>query len=139
MVLSANPMENKLLALAQEAAEKAYAPYSHFPVGAAVLGENGKIYTGCNIENISFGLTNCAERTAIFNMVSDGCRKFKAIGVTADSPVLSAPCGACRQVLAEFAETPEVPVYISNGKETLRETVKGILPHAFTSIETNAR
>ena len=77
-------------------------PYSRFPVGAAPLAEDGTLYTGCNIENASFGLTNCAERTAIFKMVSDGRRRFTTIAVIADTDGPCSPCGACRQVMSEF-------------------------------------
>ena len=84
------------------AREKTYSPYSHFGVGAALLCEDGAIYEGCNIENASYGLTNCAERTAIFKAVSEGRTKFKALAVVADTEGPCAPCGACRQVMVEF-------------------------------------
>ena len=92
----------KLIDRAAVAREKAYSPYSHFGVGAALLCEGGAIYEGCNIENASYGLTNCAERTAIFKAVSEGHRKFKAIAVVADTEGPCSPCGACRQVISEF-------------------------------------
>ena len=84
------------------AREKTYSPYSHFGVGAAILCEDGTIYEGCNIENASYGLTNCAERTAIFKAVSEGHTNFKALAVVADTEGPCAPCGACRQVMVEF-------------------------------------
>ncbi len=101
----------ELFEKAAEASEKSYSPYSHFPVGAALLMEDGTVITGCNVENRSYGLTNCAERTAVFKAVSEGYRTFKALAIAtpeADYPV--GPCGACRQVLTEFApaETPVI-------------------------------
>ena len=92
----------KLMDCAIKARENAYSPYSHFAVGAALLCEDGTLYEGCNIENASYGLTNCAERTAIFKAVSEGHTKFKALAVVADTEGPCAPCGACRQVMAEF-------------------------------------
>ena len=92
----------KLIDRAAVAREKAYSPYSHFSVGAALLCEGGAIYEGCNIENASYGLTNCAERTAIFKAVSEGHTKFKALAVVADTEGPCSPCGACRQVISEF-------------------------------------
>ena len=92
----------KLIERAIVAREKTYSPYSHFGVGAALVCEDGSIYEGCNIENASYGLTNCAERTAIFKAVSEGHIKFKALAVVADTEGPCAPCGACRQVMVEF-------------------------------------
>ena len=100
---------------AREAAEQSYSPYSHFRVGAALLCSDGTIYTGTNVENRSFGLTICAERSAIVSAVSDGQKSFKALAVycpDADYPV--SPCGACRQVISEFT-TPDFPVYFFGG------------------------
>ena len=90
--------------------ENAYAPYSNYTVGAALLGENGQIYTGCNVENASYGLTVCAERNAVFKMVADGCRKIEAIAVATENS--GSPCGACRQVLVEFAQ--DIPIYLTD-------------------------
>ncbi len=129
--------ENALIAAAWKGAANAYIPYSHFPVGAAVLGEDGNIYTGCNVENISFGLTNCAERTAIFTMVAAGCKKFTAIAVTVNTPKITPPCGACRQVIAEMATGGDVPVILTNGETVIRETVNSMLPYAYFTLETN--
>lgn len=89
------------------AREKTYSPYSRFGVGAALLCEDGIIYEGCNIENASYGLTNCAERTAIFKAVSEGHTKFKALAVVADTEGPCSPCGACRQVISEF-DIPQI-------------------------------
>ena len=101
-------MMDKLIAEAKMAREKAYAPYSNFKVGAAVLTSNGKIFSGCNIENSSYGLSICAERAAIFNAVSSGYKKFTKIAVVTDSEPPSSPCGACRQVIFEFGDDIEV-------------------------------
>ena len=92
----------KLIQAAIEMRKQSYSPYSNFAVGAAVLSNDGYIYGGCNIENVSYGLTNCAERTAIFNAVSDGKRNISAIAVVADTDRPCSPCGACRQVIGEF-------------------------------------
>ncbi|MED3661529.1 cytidine deaminase [Ureibacillus sp. FSL K6-8385] len=123
----------KLLEEAKIAREKAYAPYSNFSVGAALATKSGKIFTGSNIENASYGLTNCAERTAIFKAVSEGEREFAALLVVADTKTPVSPCGACRQVMAEFCP-PEMPVYLANmdGKIT-QTTVEQLLPNAFKS------
>lgn len=91
-----------LIQVAREAREKAYAPYSGFKVGAAVLSRDGRIFSGCNVENASYGLTNCAERTAVFKAVSEGGTQLTALAVIADTRKPVAPCGACRQVMAEF-------------------------------------
>lgn len=108
-------------------AKNSYSPYSHFPVGAALLMEDGKIITGANIENRSFGLTNCAERSAVFTAMSAGYRKFMALVIVtpaSDYPV--GPCGACRQVLTEFAP-PETPVWFGPTWENMVKTDLGSL------------
>lgn len=115
------------------ARENAYVPYSKFKVGAAVLTKDGKIYHGCNIENASYSMTNCAERTAMFKAVSEGVRDFASIAVVADTDGPVSPCGACRQVIAEFCE-PNMPVYLINLKGDVHETtVAELLPGAFSS------
>ncbi|MDD1367873.1 cytidine deaminase [Bacillus sp. MHSD_36] len=116
---------NKMLA-------KAYIPYSKFPVGAALVTKEGKIYTGCNIENASYGLCNCAERTAIFKAVSEGERDFSYLVITGETDGPISPCGACRQVIAEFCE-PKMPVLLTNVKGDEKEvTVEQLLPGAFS-------
>lgn len=126
--------DEMLIEAAKRAREKAYVPYSTFPVGAALITEDGTLFTGCNIENASFGLTNCAERTAIFKAVSEGHRKFTAIAVVADTPEACSPCGACRQVMSEFG--PDARVILTNLRgHTLVTTVRELLPGAFTPMD----
>ena len=124
-----------LIKAAMEAKEHAYAPYSNFRVGAALLTKDGKIYQGCNIENAGYTPTNCAERTAFFKAVYEGERNFEAIAVNGDADDYLYPCGVCRQVMAEFC-APDFKVFVSkkNG-EYLEFTLAEILPGAFTSIE----
>ena len=106
-------LAQRLLTAAAEASRNAHAPYSHFHVGAALMTEDGTVFTGCNVENISYGLTNCAERTAIFKAVSEGHRRMTAIAITcADEMVFPYPCGACRQVMAEFFKQ-DAPVFVA--------------------------
>ncbi len=121
----------RLLEEAWKGREQSYSPYSHFPVGAAVLGEDGTIYRGCNIENASYGASNCAERTAIFQAAAQGCRKIRALAVVgaADGPTW--PCGICRQVMREFGSA-DMEILIGTGKTTyLLYTLEELLPHAF--------
>lgn len=114
-----------LVKAATDARARAYAPYSHFAVGAALLSADNQVFTGCNVENISFGLTICAERAAVFAAVNAGCRDFLAIAIVADSNEPITPCGACRQVLAEFE--PEIRVYAANLRGETVEFNLGIL------------
>lgn len=123
--------EDELLAAAWQVRDAAYAPYSNFAVGAALLAADGRIFVGCNVENISFGLTNCAERVAIGTAVAAGVRDFSAVAVVADTGVPISPCGACRQVLAEFG----VPlVILANRREHLRFRLEELLPRASSGI-----
>ena len=103
---------DQLVTQAIEVAGRAYAPYSRFQVGAVLVGKDGRIFAGCNVENISFGLTICAERNAVFAAVAAGCREFAKIVIVADTEVPASPCGACRQVLAEF--NPDLELVLSN-------------------------
>ena len=126
---SAAPSDEELLALARLATEKSYAPYSKYRVGAALLCADGRVYQGCNVENASFGLSNCAERTALFKAVSEGEREFTAIAI-ASSGAPPYPCGACRQVLNEFA--PDLRVLVTWGENEVDETtLAALLPHGF--------
>jgi cytidine deaminase len=128
---------NKLIQDAINARESAYVPYSKFKVGAALLSDDGIVYKGCNIENASFGLTNCAERTAVFKAVSEGKRTFSAIAIVADTDGPVSPCGACRQVLAEFLDQNS-KVFLSNLNGNIHETtVQDLLPGAFKSGDMN--
>jgi cytidine deaminase len=124
-------MKEQLIKEAIEARKSAYIPYSHFAVGAAILTGNQKIYTGCNIENASYGLSNCAERTAIFKAVSEGEKVIEAIAVVADTDGPVSPCGACRQVLAEFCDE-NTKIYLTNlHGDTEEWTMAKLLPGAF--------
>jgi cytidine deaminase len=123
-------LSDPLIEAALAAREFAHAPFSQFKVGAAVQDESGRIFTGCNIENISYGLTMCAERVAIFKAVSEGARRFVRIVVAADTGKLTPPCGACRQILWEFCGDAELTLVNLNGKqEQLR--LSEIFPRPF--------
>lgn len=120
----------ELIIFAKEAMKNAYAPYSKFFVGAAVLTEDEKVYTGCNIENASYGLSICAERNAIFKAISDGNRKFKAIAIISSGKDYTKPCGACRQVMAEFS--PDMTLYLANNQcEYCIFSLRELLPEMF--------
>lgn len=124
-------LEKNLRTKADDMLDMAYVPYSKFPVGAALLTKDGEIYTGCNIENASYPLSLCAERTAMFKAVSEGEREFETLVVTGNTEGPISPCGACRQVLVEFCD-PDMPVILTNKKgDTLNTTVSELLPGAF--------
>ena len=109
---------------------RAHAPFSHFQVGAAIEDENGRIFTGCNVENATYGLTLCAERVAVFKAISEGAAKIRRVAVVADTEILTPPCGACRQILWEFCGDAELTLANLTGK---RETIsiKEIFPRPF--------
>lgn len=123
---------DQLVALAAEARKAAYVPYSHFPVGAALLGADGTVYTGCNVENASYGLTICAERNAVAHAVAEGARRFDAIAVVTENGVT--PCGMCRQMLAEFGPTMTVIVADAAGHRRIYN-LADLLPAAFTPAQ----
>lgn len=122
--------QNLLIKKAKQASLNAYAPYSGFKVGAALLTKSGKIFTGCNVENSSYSLTNCAERTAIFNAISAGEKEFSEIVIYVNSNKLFTPCGACRQVLSEFS--PEMKITIISNQKTFETGLEELLPHCFS-------
>lgn len=122
----------KLIEAALTAREKAYVPYSHFKVGAALITEDGRLFTGCNIENASYGAANCAERTAIFKAISEGYTTINALAVVGDVENYTYPCGICRQVIAEFSNKDTVVIIAKSKNEYLVKTIKEILPGAFT-------
>nr|WP_273730546.1 cytidine deaminase [Leuconostoc mesenteroides] len=125
----------KLVDVANQALNDTYTPYSHFPVGAALLGENGEIFKGVNIENVSFGLTNCAERTAIFTAIAAGQRHFHGLVISGRTNEPIAPCGACRQVMVEFFD-PDMPIWLINdqGKE-IETNIAELMPGSFNSLQ----
>jgi len=131
-------MEEKMLIQeANKAREFAYVPYSKFKVGAALLSKDGQVYHGCNIENASYGMTNCAERTALFKAYSEGVTQFDSLVVTADTVGPVSPCGACRQVISELCDA-EMEVVLTNLKGDIqRIQVKELLPGAFSPKDLN--
>ena len=123
-------MTDSLQAAALAARENAHAPYSKFRVGAALEDASGRVHTGCNVENATYGLTLCAERVAVFKAISDGAREFRRIAIAADTDMLTPPCGACRQILWEFCGDIEIVLVNPHGKsEVLR--LKELFPRAF--------
>ena len=123
-------MTDPLIAAAIQVRENAHAAFSHFKVGDAVEDESGRIHTGCNVENATYGLTICAERVAIFKAISEGARKFRSVAVAADTDNLTPPCGACRQILWEFCGDVEIALVNPRGKtETYR--LKDLFPKPF--------
>ena len=125
----------ELIDLAIETSKKAYVPYSHFPIGAVLVAKNGQIFTGVNIENVSFGLTNCGERTAIFKAVSEGVTDFEELIVYGETEQPVSPCGACRQVMAEFFSKDLKVTLVAKDKSTVVMTVKELLPYSFTNLD----
>ena len=120
---------DELIVSATAARERAYAPYSQFKVGAALLGKSGRLYTGCNVENAAYGPSMCAERTAIFKAVSEGEREFETIAIVTENGV--SPCGTCRQVMIEFA--PDMTIVIADTQGNIRlTTARDLLPDGFT-------
>ncbi|MDH7482085.1 MAG: cytidine deaminase [Armatimonadota bacterium] len=125
-------LREKLIEAARAAINTAYAPYSKFQVGAAVLGESGRVYAGSNVENASFGLTICAERVAVLKAISEGEKTIKAIAVANSAGRRAFPCGACRQVIAEFVPAEgDVDVYLVSDEGVEAYTLANLLPHAF--------
>jgi cytidine deaminase len=124
------PLCRKLERAARTAAKASYSPYSKFRVGAAVLTASGKIYTGTNVENASYGLCNCAERTALFSAVAAGEREVRAVAVFTPTPAPTSPCGACRQVINEFGPTALV-ISVCNSARRSETTLDALLPAAF--------
>ncbi len=122
--------EKELINAAIEASKKAYAPYSNFHVGAALLTKSGKIFQGCNVENASFGATNCAERTAIFSAVVNGETKFEKLVIYVDRKEFTPPCGMCRQVISEFSHDIEI-LLANNCGEVKRTNIRELLPLSF--------
>jgi cytidine deaminase len=131
--------EMDLVAIARSVAKNAYAPYSHFCVGAALEASDGSVYTGCNVENASYGLTICAERAAICNAIQAGRQTFRAIAIVAQHPVT--PCGACRQVLAEFAQDGfKVMIASLDGAGDIKVySMVDLLPHQFVLTESTQK
>ena len=121
----------EMFKLAEQASENAYVPYSNFPVGACVLTVNGKIYTGCNFENSSFGMTICAERNAVGSAVADGERKIKAVAIFSPKKKICTPCGACRQVLYEFESDVGIDVILQSDDGVIVIPLKELLPDCF--------
>jgi cytidine deaminase len=123
-------MADPLASAALAARENAHAPYSHFRVGAALEDSSGRVHSGCNVENATYGLTLCAERVAVFKAISEGARKFRRIAIAADTEALTPPCGACRQILWEFCGDIEITLLNPRSKtETLQ--LKDLIPRAF--------
>ncbi|MDF2502839.1 MULTISPECIES: cytidine deaminase [Clostridium] len=121
-----------LIIKALEYRERAYAPYSKFKVGASVIMDDGKIYSGCNIENASYGATNCAERTAIFKGISEGGKSIKAIAIVGNNSMYTYPCGICRQVIEEFSDENTDIILAKNENDYIIKNLEEILPGAFS-------
>ena len=125
----------ELIELAIETSKNAYVPYSHFPIGAVLVAKDGSVYTGCNIENASYPLTNCGERTAIFEAVSDGKREFTELIIYGRTEKPISPCGACRQVMVEFFEQDLKVTLVAKDKSTVVMTVGELLPYSFSDLK----
>ena len=124
----------ELIDLAIETSKNAYVPYSHFPIGAVLVAKDGSVYTGVNVENASFSLTNCGERTAIFKAVSEGRRDFSELIVYGQTEKPISPCGACRQVMVEFFKPDLKVTLVAKDKTTVEMTVGELLPYSFTDL-----
>lgn len=123
--------DQELITAAQQAREQAYVPYSHFAVGAALLTKSGEVFTGCNVENAAYGLTTCAERTAISKAVSEGHRAYTTIAIVCGSGEYCSPCGSCRQIIAEFGA--DIRVLMANNRgEYSEKSINDLLPGHFT-------
>lgn len=131
-------MTKALIEAASVVRTRAYVPYSGFPVGAALLGRSGHVYVGCNVENVSYGLACCAERNAVFHAVAEGERTFEAVAVVTAASEPTPPCGACRQVLREFARDGDMRVILATLEGTRRETtLSTLLPDSFHHFESS--
>ncbi len=135
MRLITSEQERQLIAVATEARTRAYVPYSHYAVGAAILTADGQVHGGCNIENASYGLTSCAERNAIFGLVGTSAdpdaRRIRAVAVVTAGSDPATPCGACRQVIREFGKDAAIIIANTEGAVFLRTTLEALLPHSF--------
>ena len=129
--------DKELIELAKKAGNNSYSPYSHFKVGAALLAKDGRVFCGCNVENVSVGAANCAERTAVFTAIAQGCREFEKIAVSGmregEEYQKTMPCGICRQVLSEFC-TPSFEVITEKDNELSKTTLAELLPFSFKSF-----
>ena len=122
--------DRELVELAFTMLERSYSPYSHFPVGAALEGADGAVYTGCNVENAAYGSCICAERTALVKAVSEGCQSFRRLAVVGNGGDYCWPCGSCRQMLYEFA--PELEILVARGDhDFIKTTLRELMPHGF--------
>lgn len=125
-------MSNKeIIELADKVKENAYSPYSKFKVGAVIIGNNNEVFVGCNVENASFGVTNCAERTALFSGVAKGVKKFSKIGIMSSSEEFTFPCGICRQALFEFMSEDGIVILSNKNRDIKEYTIKELLPYGF--------